>query len=252
MQRTRLGTTARLLLASSLILTGVGAVPAYAVEAPPSVPATEVAQTDVPEGEATAPADETTAPVESKAPTAKKPASSPAAAKADDKGITLRKELIGPATLAPGDEVTYKFYIGCTSITDPCVGATLTDALPEPLVMSDEGIEYFGFNAKTLEKVSPDGTELELTFQESDDDTGGKLGLNAGTDYTVTIVAKLPENTPADLDKAVLTNSASIKSDQGEDSAESDPVKLDIPSLPGASITKDWAETQTAPKFGRQ
>ncbi|MBP2387379.1 putative repeat protein (TIGR01451 family) [Paeniglutamicibacter kerguelensis] len=165
-------------------------------------------------------------------------------------GMTLRKELIGPATLAPGGEVTYKFHVGCASITDSCVGAVLTDVLPAPLVMSDKNIEYFGFKAKTVEKISPNGTELELKFQESDDDTGGKVGLNAGTDYTVTIVAKLPANTPADLDKTELTNSATIKSDQGEASDDSEPVELNIPVLPGASISKDWAEPKLLQNSG--
>lgn len=220
--------------------------PATEEKAKTSTPPTEESKTPVVDSTKSG---ETTAPAETKAPTAKKSARNAVAPQAEGDGMSLSKTLKTAGPIKPGGTVTYDVVVGCTGLTDPCADAILLDLLPAPLVL--DKITYIGFEKKATEEISGDKTEVKLTFNEVFPDGNG-TGLNDGTDYTVTITAKLPENASPELDGTTLTNKATLTSNAGKVEDEADPVELDIDTAPGAAITKDWSKDTLLEKSGQE
>ncbi|MFJ2318041.1 SdrD B-like domain-containing protein, partial [Glutamicibacter sp. NPDC087661] len=152
----------------------------------------------------------------------------------------LEKNLTSNEVIRPGDFVNYEIKLGCSSNTEPCSDAFLIDALPEPLVL--ESINYNGFAKDITEEPSEDGTSVKLTFNETSEDRPGKIGINDGTDYTITIVAKFPDNADPKFNGQQLINEAELTSDLGSIKDPAEAVVPNIDLAPNAEITKQWSE----------
>ncbi|MHA7271109.1 SdrD B-like domain-containing protein [Arthrobacter sp. HLT1-20] len=163
---------------------------------------------------------------------------SPAVPSSQGNGMVLTKTVVDAKPLHPGEFVTYKLTVGCSSITDPCVGAKLVDLLPPPLVL--ESFDLQGFAQPVGRGDALDKSQLQLTFNEFSADRPNDKGLIAGSDYEITIVAKLPTDTSAELGGTKLVNEATLTSNLGELKATAPEVPLVIDPAPNAAITKSW------------
>ncbi|MFJ2618370.1 SdrD B-like domain-containing protein [Glutamicibacter sp. NPDC087344] len=154
-------------------------------------------------------------------------------------GMFVEKSLISDPTVTPGNTVTYQVVVGCSSIEQPCIDAYMMDLLPEPLVL--ESLTYTGFAKPVTEEISDDKTQVKLIFNETAPDRPDTVGLNDGTDYTITVVAKLPEDADPKFNGQQLINKATLTSKTGSIENEAEPVVPQIDLAPKAEITKSWA-----------
>ncbi|PYF96797.1 conserved repeat domain-containing protein [Georgenia satyanarayanai] len=144
--------------------------------------------------------------------------------------LTLEKS-VDRDTLSPGQRVTYRLGVGCSSGTAMCEGATLTDQVPAPLVV--ESVE-----SATSATVEQDGNRVTVYFTETRAD--GTTGMTAGSTADVLITVSLPEGTPPELNGQSLLNSAELSARNAAAVRAEARLTLDVPVSLGAEVTKRW------------
>ncbi|MDX2025098.1 MAG: DUF5979 domain-containing protein [Microcella sp.] len=159
--------------------------------------------------------------------------------------VQFNKVAIPPASLAavgPAETVTYQFTINCSSLETDCLDLTLTDGVPEPLVLQ---------SVTTAQSIPPIQTSITgnaFTVRIVDDLGGGLVGLQAGTGIQINATATVPANLSADYDGAILPNTATVTVSNREDLALDPPrpstvlssaeVRLEVTRTLASQITK--------------
>ncbi|SKB07285.1 DUF5979 domain-containing protein [Aeromicrobium choanae] len=131
---------------------------------------------------------------------------------------------VAPATVGPGDSVTFTISIGCSAISDVgCRGAVTTDSVPEPFVI--DSVTPAGPNAAATPEV--DGQDVLVTWVE--DIGGGATGMLDNTTSQITIAAHVPEDVSYDYDGQTITNTAVGEATNAADDPASAEVTINVP-----------------------
>ena len=175
-------------------------------------------------------------------------ATAPAAA-ADD--LLQISKGVNKATPKPGEEFSYTITVACSEAD--CLDARLSDVLPAGLA----GFEILNTSftpAAVAHTVtwSPGatteppatvqaGTGVTVDFQQVTDAPAG-VGLSAGSDFTVTISLKVPEDYPPGL-SADIVNTADATATNALPVSDSATIQIDSPVVIGVAVDKSWTPT---------
>ncbi len=172
--------------------------------------------------------------------------------------IQFEKEAIpaAPTAVAPAGTVTYQFTINCSSLETDCLDLTLSDVVPEPLVLQ---------SVTTAQSIPPvtttiDGNEFSVEIIE--ELGGGFTGLQAGTGIQINATATVPANLSADWNGVTLDNTATVTVSNREDLTLDPPrpstlessaqVLLAVTRSDSSSVSKTVTPESTAAILGRQ
>ena len=100
--------------------------------------------------------------------------------------LSLRKSvsLPNPATAAPGEPFSFFLSYSCSSLSTPCVGATITDVIPPQLSRQVADVRFQG-NFQSVNYDASSGTAVFTLFSP----------IAAGTTAQVSITAEFPPGT---------------------------------------------------------
>ncbi|MEN9621391.1 MAG: hypothetical protein RL499_1584, partial [Actinomycetota bacterium] len=159
--------------------------------------------------------------------------------------VQFNKDAIPPAALAavaPAGTVTYQFTINCSSLETDCLDLTLTDVVPDPLILQ---------SVTTAQSIPPISTTIvgnEFTVRIVDDLGGGLVGLQAGAGIQINATATVPADLSADYDGVILSNTATVTVSNREDLALDPPrpatlqssaeVRLEVTRTLASQVTK--------------
>ncbi|MDZ8201353.1 DUF5979 domain-containing protein [Microbacterium sp. SSW1-59] len=173
----------------------------------------------------------------------------PAYAETDTDGqntIGVEKTVAGAdgavPSLAPGDPVTYEIDLECSSLSlGICLGAHLTDSVPEPLELESVTVSPGG--------VSRDDSDIaaglvDVVFTQSNEAGTGLLPSTV----TVTVNARVPDDITWQeaQDLGEVTNTATFVSD-GLEADSSAGIRVEVPEELAATATKTVDPTDTIP-----
>ncbi|MGL3805206.1 DUF5979 domain-containing protein [Paeniglutamicibacter sp. R2-26] len=264
-------------MATALVMTGAGVLPASAQSiadespataeaSPSSEPAEETPAEETPASEAPAsgteeaPASESPAPSTEKGsqpsaeptteasetpqPSPKKQAKS-VAPNADElppsKILVTKNNNLNGNPVQPGDTFTYTLTITCSSLTTDCVGATLVDVLPEEF-----DVTMLPKSTNDYDVIYDEATrELRVVFKKPLQNPAGTTGLTAGSTVTIEVGMRLPDDTD-ETDGTIVPNHVTGTSDNTEDSTDDSNVEIDIPAVVKPVATKDWPGSAVA------
>jgi uncharacterized repeat protein (TIGR01451 family) len=99
-------------------------------------------------------------------------------------GLRKSVSLPDPATAAPGEPFTFFLSYSCSSLSTPCVGATITDVIPPQLSRQVNDVRFQG-NFQSVNYDANTGTATFVLFSP----------LAAGTTAQVSISAQFPPGT---------------------------------------------------------
>ncbi|SNS98974.1 LPXTG-motif cell wall anchor domain-containing protein/conserved repeat domain-containing protein [Micrococcales bacterium KH10] len=144
-------------------------------------------------------------------------------------------------TFTPGDVFYYDLTISCTVI-DPlsagCIDATLTDPLPEPLVIA-EPLSTAVTVSTNQSQITPnaDTNTISVLFTVDLEDGLGNRGLPTGQEETLSIRVKVPDNLTA-ADAGVKRNIATMEGDNAVTVRDYADINIDVPLELSSSIGK--------------
>ncbi|SDB90012.1 LPXTG-motif cell wall anchor domain-containing protein/conserved repeat domain-containing protein [Sanguibacter gelidistatuariae] len=145
--------------------------------------------------------------------------------------------------IKPGDSMTWKVEVSCSSLDIMCEDVIVQDTVPAPLVYVSHTIT----NLKNPAVVTVADNGLTVALKETDPRFPGKVGLPAGQEITITITAKMPESTNVSWNGVDVTNTAKISSTHETEEESSQTVVPDITETPGVEVGKSWrSPSQTA------
>lgn len=164
-----------------------------------------------------------------------------------------------PSVVEPGETVSYSITLTCSSLTTICIDATVTDAVPQPLVL-----QTVTASGRTTEDVAipvvttRDGNGFTVEAQEP---FGDLTGLADGTEVSILVTALLPSDVSSDWDAQTLTNTATVTVSNREDlqsipprpstlTAEAD-VLLAVDRVLGSDTSKEIIPESTSAVVGR-
>ncbi|MBN9605843.1 MAG: hypothetical protein J0G30_04465 [Actinomycetales bacterium] len=137
-----------------------------------------------------------------------------------------------PDAASAGETVTFTFTINCSSLDTDCVGATIVDDVPAPLVLQSVS----GAGATVPTSLTTSGNHFELAFQE-DLDSGG-VGLQAGRIVSVSATTTVPADLSADWDGVTITNTGYVHVDNLDSDQQDDAqVVFSVPLVRQAGVT---------------
>lgn len=145
----------------------------------------------------------------------------------------------GPTDSVPDvshDDQTFEWAINlvCDQITDQCVNASITDAIPPQFEIDVDSI-----TVSHPHELTVDGQTVRIDFKEPLTRPSGEFGLVGGAQ--VRIPVKLRPDTPQAENGALATNTVeSTGANTPTESAESS-VRLNIPFVPGVTASKSFA-----------
>lgn len=162
----------------------------------------------------------------------------PSVAQAAESQLQITKTA-EPGPYGPGDTITYRVQVACSSNTEPCENAAVTDAVPAPLEVQSANVTGVNTNQRT---VVIDGNDVTVAFRIA---SGGTVGLPAGgSGYTVTIVAKVPDTLTWDQ-LGEIPNTAYATADNAPPVDDSAPVTLTMTENLAADATKSADDHMT-------
>ena len=173
----------------------------------------------------------------------------PAAAANGALNITKTVDGSKSETLVPGQEFTFKIVVGCSDVD--CVNAVVTDQLPDSFtgfeIVDAKAYPETGRTVETQNCNPPDVVEPGCSAKVSFDLplTGGRVGLTAGTSYTLYVVLKVPDNLPPTwpYNGVPLTNTGTAKADNAATVSDDASVTVNIPVTTDTAVTKSWTPT---------
>ncbi|QTX05854.1 DUF5979 domain-containing protein [Agromyces archimandritae] len=164
------------------------------------------------------------------------PASTPAVAAPDDAEFLIAKsDATGQSPYGPGAQFSYRVELTCnSSIVDTCVGAQLTDTLPEPLVF-DASVEHAVVVAGGgTSQVTSEGTSFTVDF--STPGVSG-VGLPTGNKADITVYVQVPPDLGADYNGDIV-NTAFATAENALDVDASATVAIDVPEVLDTTVQK--------------
>jgi large repetitive protein len=148
-------------------------------------------------------------------------------------GISKQEMSTGP--YEPGENVQWIVTASCSDPTDPCVPTTITDPLPDGVLLVSASVQS-----------DPGATNGNL-----DVDTGANTvtytadSVQNGTQVQILIVAQIDPDLPFSQSGVPITNTATVDSDNADEASASDDiipiVELDLDSETTKSIDPDGA-----------
>ena len=184
----------------------------------------------------------------------------PAAAQ-DVQYLTVNKTVNTSEELLPGNPFTYTIRVDCAEAD--CVGAELTDTLPEQL----EGFALTNVNTspgtgtvprevtwseggEPLEGapslIGPE-TRFEVSFLQ--DLADGGEGLIAGQDFTITLTLEVPAGQPS-TEATLITNTAETSAENSLPDDSSADISVRTPANFDVTTTKSWAPAEQSSNPG--
>ncbi len=140
-----------------------------------------------------------------------------------------------PDTAGPGELVTYTMGVACSSLETDCIDLTVTDTIPEPLVLQSVTVVASGDPDAPTATATMVGNGFTVTL--TSDLGGGMVGLTAGASLEFTVVARVPSDVSADWDGQTVVNTATAtvrNHDSGD--VESVSTLLEVPTQLSSTI----------------
>ncbi|HET9600913.1 MAG TPA: hypothetical protein VFP08_04960, partial [Acidimicrobiales bacterium] len=144
-------------------------------------------------------------------------------------GLTKSVSLPSPPQAAPGEPFTFLLSYSCSSLSQDCVGATITDVIPPQLSRQVNDVQFQG-NFQSVTYDASTGTAVFQLFNP----------LAAGTTAQVSISAQFPPGT------AVGTQAVN----QGSMSASNAPSVTSNQVIVTAKAKSDWTVTKNVVPAG--
>ncbi len=155
----------------------------------------------------------------------------PSPASAADAAMSIQK-VASTTDVAPGDTFVYTIQVQCTTaVAAGCVGATVTDPLPDYVTLNGT-ISIVPAVSSTVSNGPP----IVVDFTEPLSD--GSTGLPAGRVYTITIPVILSTTIPPEQDGQDIVNTATIDADNADPRSNDATVVPDIDVTHAAATTK--------------
>ncbi|WP_395638872.1 DUF5979 domain-containing protein [Pseudolysinimonas sp.] len=173
-------------------------------------------------------------------------AAAPAVAAPDYTAVLQISKTVQDATLAPGDTLSYTIAVECLS--EDCVDATVTDALPP---------EFDALTLLTNVVVTPppggtsayswSGRTLTVTFSHA-----GGAGIAAGDGYSIQVNLTVPANLSPDWEYngVAVSNTASVSATNAETVSSAAVATVTVPYSVATTAGATWDPPTTQFKVG--
>ena len=152
-----------------------------------------------------------------------------------------------PGILKPGEQFQYNLAIGCSSLVEGCVDATITDTLPPqfdatsiPSSSSERQVTY-----------DPQTRLLTIKFTLPLSQPAGQFGLPAGSNRTIGVGMRLPTETDV-KEGDVITNTAVASATNADPKESSNPIKVEVPVVYRPVATKTWSPSSAIAQSGAE
>lgn len=174
-------------------------------------------------------------------------AAAPAVAAPEYTAVLQIAKTVQDPTLAPGDVLSYTIAVECLS--DDCVNATVTDALPsewDALTLNPTVVVTSPGGGATSD-YSWSGRTLTVTFAHS-----GGPGIAAGDGYSIRVNLTVPTGLSPDWDYngVPVTNTASVSADNAATVESSVDATVTIPYSVATTASATWTPPTTQFKVG--
>ncbi|NLA65140.1 MAG: hypothetical protein GX862_04295, partial [Leucobacter sp.] len=132
-----------------------------------------------------------------------------------------------------GEEFVWNIEVICDYFTDQCVGATLTDVIPDEFEILEDSI-----NSTPSGIITVDGQTVTIAFQETLTRPAGAIGLSAGAQITIPVKLRAIEQS---RDGEKFTNRAAVEADNALETTDiaSVTAQVDLTLLAEASKSFD-------------
>jgi uncharacterized repeat protein (TIGR01451 family) len=142
----------------------------------------------------------------------------------------------------PGQNFTYSFQVGCTSLTDACVDLVITDTIPAPFELVAVADTSTGDNAASA-TIASDGNDITVTFTDDLQNDDGSVGMLPSNYFSFVATVTLPEDVSAEYDGQTVRNTAyvSVANPNTGHTQAHDDVTLEIPLTLASTVTKAYS-----------
>lgn len=164
-----------------------------------------------------------------------------AAAEYDPVEVYLSKDA-STDVVEPGQNFTYSFQVGCTSLTDACVDLVITDTIPAPFELVAVANTSTGDNAASA-TLDRDGNDITVTFTDDLENDDGSLGMLPSNYFSFVATVTLPPTVSAEWDGQTVRNTAYVSvanTNTGHTEAHDD-VLLQVPLSLSSTVTKAYS-----------
>lgn len=145
-------------------------------------------------------------------------------------------------TVEPGDSFSYQLTPSCSGITAGCVGMTVTDVVPEPLVVDEAALEAQSSPPDYTITYDPATRTVTIVYGRALTNPDGTTGWPAGTVAPqISIPVAVPPDTTVPSGTVVTNTATTDASNAPPDQASAD-VTINVPRVVNPTVTKDWAD----------
>jgi uncharacterized repeat protein (TIGR01451 family) len=146
--------------------------------------------------------------------------------------------------VTPGQNFTYSFQVGCTSLTDACVDLVITDTIPAPFQLLAVSNTSTGDNAASA-TIDRDGNDITVTFTDDLENDDGSQGMLPSNYFSFVASVTLPADVSAEYDGDTVVNTAyvSVANPNTGDTEASAAVDLSVPLLLNSGVSKTYSPT---------
>ncbi len=180
-------------------------------------------------------------------------------AAAEEQGFLTVKKSASVTEVVPGQTFTYTIEIGCTTFGAGCTNATLSDQVPDGLIVV--GTPTLG--GTTTGDVTVDGNQVGVVFTNPLTDPVGSIRMPAASTAIVTVTVQVDPDLPYSASGVPIVNTATAdgtNTDPATGNATVTPtVPLDLattatksidpasaPAVPGTALTATLGATSTS------
>jgi hypothetical protein len=163
----------------------------------------------------------------------------PAARAAEDRAVLSVAKSVLPTTAGPSDRVTWTIDVTCESIVTMCTDVVLTDVVPEPFLLTADGVSVQGQRTGSAQVVV-DGQQVRVVLAETDQGRPGSVGLAAGQSISVLVTTALPAALALSWDGITVVNTAEATASNADPASDDAAVDLVVPVTPAVAVTKSW------------
>ncbi|MDZ4044510.1 MAG: hypothetical protein U1E32_01865, partial [Rhodoglobus sp.] len=111
--------------------------------------------------------------------------------------------------VTPGQNFTYSFQVGCTSLTDACVDLVISDTIPAPFQLLAVSNTSTGDNAASA-TIDRDGNDITVTFTDDLENDDGSQGMLPSNYFSFVASVTLPADVSAEYDGDTVVNTAYV------------------------------------------
>lgn len=155
-------------------------------------------------------------------------------ATAEEPGFLTVTKTASVTEVVPGQRFTYTVEIGCTTFGAGCTNATLSDLVPDGLLVVGEPV----LGGTTTGDVRVDGNQVDVVFTNALTDPVGAVGMPAASTAIVTITVDVDPDLPYTASGMPIVNTATADATNAGPATDDATVTPTVPLALRASVTK--------------